>query len=130
MRLDQAVDDLLPELADRRVLRALDAELDDTVPAERPITVEDLLSSRFGFGIGHGATGHASRSSGPRPSSSLQSIGGPPWPPGGHDVDSWIAALGSLPLMYQPGRAVALQHRQPRCSACCWPARRVIRSRR
>jgi CubicO group peptidase (beta-lactamase class C family) len=33
----------------------------------------------------------------------LQSIGGPPWPPGTHDVDSWMAALGSLPLMYQPG---------------------------
>ena len=33
----------------------------------------------------------------------LRSIGGPPWPPIAHDADSWIAALGSLPLMYQPG---------------------------
>jgi len=33
----------------------------------------------------------------------LQSIGGPPWPPVAHDVDGWIGALGSLPLMYQPG---------------------------
>ena len=33
LRLDQPIDDLLPELAGRRVLRALDAELDDTVPA-------------------------------------------------------------------------------------------------
>ena len=33
----------------------------------------------------------------------LQSIGGPPWPPVTHTVDSWIGALGSLPLMYQPG---------------------------
>src|SRR4051812_15529698 len=33
LRLDQPVDDLLPELADRRVLRAIDAELDDSVPA-------------------------------------------------------------------------------------------------
>jgi CubicO group peptidase (beta-lactamase class C family) len=33
----------------------------------------------------------------------LQSIGGPPWPPTSHDADSWIAALGALPLMYQPG---------------------------
>ena len=32
--LDQPVDDLLPELAGRRVLRAIDAELDDTVPAD------------------------------------------------------------------------------------------------
>jgi CubicO group peptidase (beta-lactamase class C family) len=33
----------------------------------------------------------------------LKSIGGPPWPPGTHDPDSWIAALGSLPLVSQPG---------------------------
>jgi CubicO group peptidase (beta-lactamase class C family) len=33
----------------------------------------------------------------------LQSIGGPPWPPVAYDVDGWIGALGSLPLMYQPG---------------------------
>ena len=33
----------------------------------------------------------------------LQSIGGPPWPPVAHDPDGWMAALGSLPLMYQPG---------------------------
>ena len=33
----------------------------------------------------------------------LQSIGGPPWPPVAHDPDRWMAALGSLPLMYQPG---------------------------
>ena len=50
LRLEQRVDELLPELADRRVLRAIDAELDDTVPAKRPITLEDLLSYRLGFG--------------------------------------------------------------------------------
>jgi len=50
LRLDQPVEDLLPELAHRRVLRAIDAELDDTVAAGRPITIEDLLSFRFGFG--------------------------------------------------------------------------------
>jgi CubicO group peptidase (beta-lactamase class C family) len=102
LRLDQAIDELVPELADRRVLRAIDAPLDDTVPAHRPITVEDLLSSRFGIGSVMVPPGtlpiqRAEAELG------LQSIGGPPWPPGGHDVDSWIAALGSLPLMYQPG---------------------------
>ena len=39
LRLDDPVDDLLPELADRRVLTRLDAPLYDTVPAERSITV-------------------------------------------------------------------------------------------
>jgi CubicO group peptidase (beta-lactamase class C family) len=49
-RLAQPIDELLPELANRRVLREIDAELDDTVPAKRPITIEDLFSYRLGFG--------------------------------------------------------------------------------
>jgi len=48
LRLDEPVDRLLPELAGRRVLRALDAALDDTVPAQRPITLRDLLTFRSG----------------------------------------------------------------------------------
>jgi CubicO group peptidase (beta-lactamase class C family) len=102
LQLDQPIDELVPELADRRVLRAIDAELDDTVPAHRPITLEDLLSSRFGFGS---VMAPPDRYPIQRAEAELglQSIGGPPWPPIAHDVDSWIAALGSLPLMYQPG---------------------------
>src|SRR5258708_3762594 len=50
LRLDEPVDRLLPELADRRVLKRLDAQLDDTVPAQRSITVRDLLTFRIGFG--------------------------------------------------------------------------------
>lgn len=46
LRLDQPVDRLLPELANRRGLRRIDAALDDTVPARQPITVEDLLIRR------------------------------------------------------------------------------------
>ena len=102
LRLEQPVDELLPELADRRVLRALDADLDDTVPAQRPITLEDLLSFRLGFGSVMAPPGsypiqRAEAELG------LQSIGGPPWPPVAHDPDTWMAALGSLPLMHQPG---------------------------
>ncbi len=102
LHLDDAVDNLLPELADRRVLRAIDSELDDTVPAERSITVEDLLSFRLGFGSVMAPPGsypiqRAEAEAG------LQSIGGPPWPPVAHDSDRWMAALGAMPLMYQPG---------------------------
>ena len=84
------------------MLRAIDAELDDTVPAERPITLEDLLSYRLGFGSVMAPPGsypiqRAEAELG------LHSIGGPPWPPVAHDPDGWMAALGSLPLMYQPG---------------------------
>src|SRR2546429_7588282 len=102
LRLEQSIDDLVPELADAQVLRAIDAELDDTVPANRPITLEDLLSYRFGFG-----TVIAPPDSYPiqraEAELGLQSIGGPPWPPVTHDVDSWMAALGSMPLMCQRG---------------------------
>src|SRR5215470_11802985 len=50
LRLDDPVDRLLPELANRRVLKRIDGPLDDTVPANRPITVRDLLTFRMGFG--------------------------------------------------------------------------------
>jgi CubicO group peptidase (beta-lactamase class C family) len=100
--LDQPIDELVPELANRRVLRTIDAELDDTVPATRSITVEDLLSSRFGFGTVLAPPGSYPIQRA-EADAELQSIGGPPWPPGPHNPDSWIAALGALPLMYQPG---------------------------
>src|SRR5499425_1880850 len=50
LRLDDPVDPWLPELANRRVLRAIDGPLDDTVPANRPITLRDLLTFRLGHG--------------------------------------------------------------------------------
>jgi len=50
LRLDDPLDEFLPELANRKVLRTIDSELDDTVPAKRPITVRDLLTFRSGYG--------------------------------------------------------------------------------
>lgn len=50
LRLDEPVDRFLPELADRKVLTSIDAPLDATVPAVRPITVRDLLTFRAGYG--------------------------------------------------------------------------------
>src|SRR2546426_11609424 len=102
LRLEEPIDELVPELADRRVLRAIDAELDDTVPANRPITLEDLLSSRFGFGSVMAPPGsypiqRAEAELG------LRSIGGPPLPPVAYDVDGWVGPPGSPPPMCQPG---------------------------
>ena len=51
LRPDEPVERLLPELAERKVLKRLDGPLDDTVPANRPITVRDLLTFRNGFGL-------------------------------------------------------------------------------
>src|SRR5262245_34216748 len=44
LHLDDAVDKWLPELANRKVLKRIDAPLDETVPAQRPIMVRDLLT--------------------------------------------------------------------------------------
>jgi CubicO group peptidase (beta-lactamase class C family) len=57
LRLDDPVDEYLPELASRQVLTRLDGPLDDTVPAARAITVRDLLTFRLGLGFGHGMGG-------------------------------------------------------------------------
>jgi CubicO group peptidase (beta-lactamase class C family) len=66
MALDDPVGRWLPELAEPRVLRTLESDLDDTVPAERPIMVEDVLSFRLGFGSI--MTPGTTRSSGPKAS--------------------------------------------------------------
>src|SRR5437899_2385686 len=50
LRLDDPVDALLPELSNRGVLKRLESPVDETVPANRPITVRDLLTFRLGFG--------------------------------------------------------------------------------
>jgi CubicO group peptidase (beta-lactamase class C family) len=50
LRLDDPVDEWLPELSDRKVLRTIDSPLDDTVPAKRSITLRDLLTFRSGYG--------------------------------------------------------------------------------
>jgi CubicO group peptidase (beta-lactamase class C family) len=101
MALGDPVARWLPELAGRRVLRSLESGLDDTVPAERPITVEDALSFRLGFGSimapGSFPVAAAEERIG------LKTLG-PPWPPTPLTPDQWIAGLGSLPLLDQPGQ--------------------------
>ena len=100
LRLDEPVDALLPELARRKVLKRLDGPLDDTVPAQRPITVRDLLTFRMGFG-------QIMTPPDPCPilsAANEQQIGmGPPSPGTQPPPDEWMRRLGSLPLMYQPG---------------------------
>jgi CubicO group peptidase (beta-lactamase class C family) len=102
--LDDPVDRLLPELARPRVLRRMDAPLDDTEPAARPITVRDLLTFTFGFGM----SAEMFTASEPWPivaateERNLHTLG-PPNPDAIADPDTWMAALGSLPLMAQPG---------------------------
>lgn len=100
LKLDDPIDRLLPELADRRVLRSLDAPLDDTVPARRPLTVRDLLTFTMGFGIVLAPPDTYPIQTAMERLSLGQGIPSPSsFPP----PDEWLRRLGSLPLMRQPG---------------------------
>jgi CubicO group peptidase (beta-lactamase class C family) len=101
LSLTDPVDALLPELAERRVLRSLESPLDDTVAAARAITVEDLLTFRLGFGAIMDPPGtypiqDAEAELG------LMTLG-PPWPPPPFGSEEWIARFATLPLLHQPG---------------------------
>lgn len=100
LRLDDPVDRLLPELADRVVLKRLDGPLDETEPAHRPITVRDLLTFRMGFGMMM-----ASPATHPilQAANALEIGMGPPSPATMPAPDEWHRRLGTLPLMHQPG---------------------------
>ena len=102
--LDEPVDRLLPELADRRVLRRPDGPLTDTIRAERAVTARDLLTFTWGFGM-QGAMFMAAE---PWPivtavaERDLASFG-PAQPATTPEPDTWMARLAELPLLAQPG---------------------------
>jgi CubicO group peptidase (beta-lactamase class C family) len=102
LALDEPVDRLLPELADRKVLKRIDGPLDDTVPARRPITVDDLLTFRMGHGLIFEPTFDP-----PYPivtaARDLELVMGPPDPRTPLDPDEWLRRYATLPLMCQPG---------------------------
>ncbi|MFI6300188.1 serine hydrolase domain-containing protein [Nonomuraea sp. NPDC050790] len=97
IRLDDLVEQWLPELADRQVLKRIDSPLDDTVPARRPITVRDVLTSTFGLGMDMTALGT------PIMNAVFENGLTPDLPTPMPEPDEWMRRLGTLPLMYQPG---------------------------
>jgi CubicO group peptidase (beta-lactamase class C family) len=101
LRLDNSIEPWLPELANRRVLKSLSSDIDDTVPALRAITVRDLLTYRMGFGS-------VMAMPDTYPIQRLireYRIGGdgPMLPSQSPGMDEWLQRLGSLPLLAQPG---------------------------
>ncbi|GAA4120104.1 serine hydrolase domain-containing protein [Aminobacter aganoensis] len=98
LRLDDPVDKWLPELANRKVLKSVDAQLTDTAPASRAITLRDLLTLRFGLGAimvypFAYPVQHAMAEAGIVPSADLFR----------GSADAFMKAVGSLPLAHQPG---------------------------
>ncbi|GGZ72441.1 hypothetical protein GCM10010389_07270 [Streptomyces echinoruber] len=96
--LDAPVAEWLPEPAEPVVVRTPTSDVDDVVPAVRPITVEDLLSSRAGWGFPSDFSLPAVRAL-----FEVQQDGRAPQAP--PDPDTWPAALAKVPLLYQPGAA-------------------------
>lgn len=86
----------LPEMADMRVLTDPGGPLDRTVPAQRPITIEDLMTHRSGLAY-------------------MFSIRGPLADayrklPARQDQDRWLTELAALPLVHQPGDRLTYSH--------------------
>jgi len=92
--LDEPIFHWAPEFEQMQVLRKDDGPLDETDPAHRPISFDDLLTHRSGLTYG-------GFQSGPLSAAYQQALGG--------DIDShvtpddWIAGLAALPLIAQPG---------------------------
>ena len=92
--LDDPIASVAPEFAAPRVLRALDGPLDDTMPADRPITFEDLLTHRSGLTYGAFHPGPLADAYAAALGADLDSAVPP---------EAWIAGLAALPLIDQPG---------------------------
>jgi CubicO group peptidase (beta-lactamase class C family) len=92
--LDDPITRWAPEFSQMRVLRSPNGPLDQTVPAVRPITFEDLLTHRSGLTYEAFYTG-------PIAGAYEQALGG--------EMDSyvmpddWIRGLAAIPLIDQPG---------------------------
>jgi CubicO group peptidase (beta-lactamase class C family) len=101
MRLADPIMRWAPEFADIRVLRRPDGPLDDTYPAPRTITIEDLMTHRSGLGYGFLAQGPLAGALFARFGMGLESELSP---------DAWMQALAELPLAYAPGERFFYGH--------------------
>src|SRR5437764_1263443 len=93
--LDDPIARWLPELASPKVVRTPQSPLDDVVPAQRAVTVEDLLTFRAGWGF-------PSDFSLPAVLELFQRL-----PVFGvrETPDEWLVTLAGVPMLRQPGEA-------------------------
>ncbi|MGE2737902.1 serine hydrolase domain-containing protein [Mycolicibacterium vaccae] len=86
----------LTELADMRVLVDPRGQLDRTVPAQRHITIEDLMTHRSGLAYMFSVVGPLADAYRRLPTR--------------QDQDGWLAELSALPLVHQPGERLTYSH--------------------
>ena len=107
LRLDQPIAEILPEFANMRVLKNPQGAIGDTVPAERPITIRNLLTHTAGFGysiISQGPILKAYLAAGINPGQ-ISRLPIPGLDAGAKvpDMETFSKKLAALPLVYQPG---------------------------
>lgn len=86
----------LPELADMRVLAEPRGPLDRTVPAQRYITIDDLMTHRSGLAYMFSVLGPLSDAYRKLPTR--------------QDQDRWLSEVAALPLVHQPGERLTYSH--------------------
>ncbi len=97
LALDDPIDRWLPELAELKVVRTPSSPVDDTVPANRPITVLDLLTFRCGYGF-------TADFSSPAVQLIFREVVRDGMIPQDYAApDEWLAMLARIPLVQQPG---------------------------
>lgn len=93
-RLDEPITRLAPELAHLRVLASPEGSLNETRPAARPITFDDLLTHRSGLTYAEFHTGPIGAAYADALGGQIDNVLAP---------DDWIARLARLPLIDEPG---------------------------
>jgi CubicO group peptidase (beta-lactamase class C family) len=95
LQLDDPIATWLPEASAPRVLKHAAAELDDTVPAERPITVRQLATMTCGWGVVFADTPLR------REMFARDVFSGAL----GHEMsgDEFVSRIAGIPLAFQPG---------------------------
>ena len=102
LRLDQGLEEWLPELADRRVLSSPTAELGDTKPARRSITLRHLLTNASGYGMAliESPLQQAMADNGTAAGAEPPTLG----------AEEWLTRLTALPLAFHPGEGWRYHH--------------------
>jgi CubicO group peptidase (beta-lactamase class C family) len=90
-----------PEFAKMRVLKSPGGPVDDTYPAPREITFDDLFTHRAGLAYGFTSVGPIAYAHQSALGDVLNSAMTP---------DAWMKALGGLPLSYPPGERFHYSH--------------------
>jgi CubicO group peptidase (beta-lactamase class C family) len=101
LRLEDPITKWAPEFAAMRVLRRADGPLQDTYPAPRPITIEDLMTHRSGLAYSFTARGPLVQALKEKFGFEFDSARTP---------DEWTKTLASLPLSYAPGERFYYSH--------------------